>query len=330
MGKLRLLLRHLKLEDSDGISILSATEIFEQLALMEYVSNSDKLTFQKGHFSPQWRVKDQQSQETKVPQPSSPTLTHVADEAASTGVNVRHGGAATTVSSLDVGKGSGNIDKTPSMPHDLSLPRVNTLKSYEGRMQHNELMDFVTKLSDIVLALETELNQTNKVYGASYIKLIRKVKKLENTVKTSQARRKAKIVVFDEEIDLEDPSKQERKIEEIDQDLNILLIQHDADIQGRYEQDMEFEFDAAKEVSIVEQVSTAETLVYIRRSAAKIKDKGKGIMEESKSAMTKTKRQQEQERLGHEEAVRLQEEFDKEERQRIARVHEAAQSFFEE
>ncbi|GJR49171.1 hypothetical protein Tco_1317274 [Tanacetum coccineum] len=47
--------RHLKLEDSDGISNLPTTEIFEQLALMGYVSNSDKLTFQKGHFSPQWR-----------------------------------------------------------------------------------------------------------------------------------------------------------------------------------------------------------------------------------------------------------------------------------
>ncbi|GKF85465.1 hypothetical protein Tco_0253292, partial [Tanacetum coccineum] len=40
-------------------------------------------------------------QETEVPQPSSPTQTHIADEAASTCVDVRHGGAATTVSSLD-------------------------------------------------------------------------------------------------------------------------------------------------------------------------------------------------------------------------------------
>ncbi|GKB00136.1 hypothetical protein Tco_0828129 [Tanacetum coccineum] len=37
----------------------------------------------------------------QVPQPSSPTQTHVADEAASTGVDVRHGGATTNVSSLD-------------------------------------------------------------------------------------------------------------------------------------------------------------------------------------------------------------------------------------
>ncbi|GJV18073.1 hypothetical protein Tco_1363396 [Tanacetum coccineum] len=47
--------RHLKLEDSNGISTLPNTKIFEQLALMGYVSDSDKLTFQKDHFSPQWR-----------------------------------------------------------------------------------------------------------------------------------------------------------------------------------------------------------------------------------------------------------------------------------
>ncbi|GJV81596.1 ribonuclease H-like domain, reverse transcriptase, RNA-dependent DNA polymerase [Tanacetum coccineum] len=66
--------RHLKLEDSNGISNLSTTEIFEQLALM--------------------------GQETEVPQPSSPPHTNVADEAASTGVDVRYGGAATTITGL--------------------------------------------------------------------------------------------------------------------------------------------------------------------------------------------------------------------------------------
>nr|GEU93576.1 hypothetical protein [Tanacetum cinerariifolium] len=47
--------RHPKLEDSEGISSLPNTKSFEQLALMVYVSNSNRLTFQKGHFSPQWR-----------------------------------------------------------------------------------------------------------------------------------------------------------------------------------------------------------------------------------------------------------------------------------
>ncbi|GJX71804.1 hypothetical protein Tco_0308975 [Tanacetum coccineum] len=61
-----------------------------------------------------------------------------------------------------------------------------------------------------------------------------------------------------------------------------------------------------------------------------VKDKGKGKMEESKDEQTKrTKLQQKQDRLGHEAAVRLQEELDEKERQRMARVHEATQSFTE-
>ncbi|GKD02930.1 putative ribonuclease H-like domain-containing protein, partial [Tanacetum coccineum] len=44
--------RHIKLKDADGISSLPNTEIFEQLALMQYASDY-KLTFQKGRFSPQ-------------------------------------------------------------------------------------------------------------------------------------------------------------------------------------------------------------------------------------------------------------------------------------
>ncbi|GJX32348.1 hypothetical protein Tco_0242203 [Tanacetum coccineum] len=42
--------RHLKLEDADGISSLPNTKIFEQLALMGYASDSNKLTFQKAEY----------------------------------------------------------------------------------------------------------------------------------------------------------------------------------------------------------------------------------------------------------------------------------------
>ncbi|GJR06646.1 putative ribonuclease H-like domain-containing protein [Tanacetum coccineum] len=51
-GSLR---RRLKLADQDGITSIPNSEIFEQLALMGYHTDSDKLTFQKGAFSPQWR-----------------------------------------------------------------------------------------------------------------------------------------------------------------------------------------------------------------------------------------------------------------------------------
>ncbi|GJW72347.1 retrovirus-related pol polyprotein from transposon TNT 1-94 [Tanacetum coccineum] len=317
--------RHLKLEDSNGISDLPTTEIFEKLALM-------------GDFI---------KHETEVPQPSSPTQTHVADEAASTGVDDRHGGVATTVSGLEAGQGSGNIHKTPTMPHDSPLPRVHTLGSDEGRMQPNELMELVTKLSDRVAVLENDLKQTKKTYGAAFTKLIKKVKTLEKTIKSSKARRRAQFVVSDDEE--EDSFNQGRKIAKIDEDPDISLVQqmihHDAQTQGRQEYDLEpnFEFTAPEEVYTAEpdistanvpvstagaEVSTAaESLVYIRRSAAKRKDKGKAIVEESEPTQTKTKIQQEQERLGFEEAQRLQEQFDEEERQRIASVHKEASTF---
>ncbi|GJU10883.1 hypothetical protein Tco_1133279 [Tanacetum coccineum] len=51
-GSLR---RHLKLDDQYGITSIPNSKIFEQLALMGYHIDSDKLTFQKGAFSPQWR-----------------------------------------------------------------------------------------------------------------------------------------------------------------------------------------------------------------------------------------------------------------------------------
>ncbi|GJX31150.1 hypothetical protein Tco_0241005 [Tanacetum coccineum] len=291
--------RHLKLEDSDDISTLPTTEIFEQLALMG--------------------VRDFIRQETKIPQPSSPTQTHVADEAASTGVDVRHRGAATTISGLEAGQGSGNIHKTPIIPHDSPLPRVHTLGSDEGIMQPNKLMELVTKLSDRVAVLENDLKHTKKTYGAAFTKLIKKVKTLEKTIKSSKARRRDQFVVSDDKE--EDSFNQGRKIAEIDEDPDISLVQqmihHDAQTQGRQEYDLEpnFEFTTLEEVytdepdistasvpvstTSAEVSTTAKSLVYIRRSATKRKDK----------------------------AQRLQEQFDEEERQRIASVHKEASTF---
>ncbi|GKB05867.1 hypothetical protein Tco_0834062 [Tanacetum coccineum] len=290
-------------------------------------------------------------QESVVPQPRSPTQSPIADEAASTGVDVRYGGATTTVTGLEVRQGNGNIDKTPTMPYDSPLLRVNTLGSDEGSVTLQELMVLFTTLLKNVESLETDLKQTELTYGDAYTKLTKKVKKLVNKVKSSQARRRARIIVSDDKDDLEDLSKQGRKIAEIDQHPAISLVQHNAEIQGRHEHDMDFDidFDATKDVSTAEKdvttasvavvstasptrrvstaddITMAETLVYIRKSVAK--DKGKSKMDESKPVQTKIKLQQEQERLGYEAAVRLQAELKEEERQMIVRVHEAASSF---
>ncbi|GJW29838.1 hypothetical protein Tco_0046713 [Tanacetum coccineum] len=173
------------------------------------------------------------------------------------------------------------------MPHDSPLLRVHTLGSDEVKMQHNELMDLITKLLDRVVALEIELQQTKKVYGTSFTKLIKKVKKLEKTIKTRQARRKARIIVSDDEEDLKDPSKQGNKIAEIDQNPDISLVHHDAEVQGRHDMESDFEFTATKEVYTAEKrVSTAEPVSTAGASvsttgASSAKDKGKAIMEEA-------------------------------------------------
>ncbi|GKE16304.1 hypothetical protein Tco_1423881 [Tanacetum coccineum] len=161
------------------------------------------------------------------------------------------------------------------------------------------------------------------------------VKTLGKTNKLSQAKRKAIIVVSDDEEDLEDPSIQGRKIAEIDEDPDISLVQHDAVVQGKHEHDMkpDFEFTtteevytAEKEVSTAEPVSTAGASVSTA-GASSAKDKGKAIMEEAKTIQTKRKLQLEQERLGYEKPLRLQAEIDEQERQRISRVQKEASSF---
>nr|GEY52072.1 hypothetical protein [Tanacetum cinerariifolium] len=73
-------------------------------------------------------------------------------------------------------QGSGNIDRTPSMPHDLPFLRVNTLVSDEGSMTLNELMVLCTKLSQKVDSLKEDLKHTKQIYEAAYTKLIMKVK----------------------------------------------------------------------------------------------------------------------------------------------------------
>ncbi|GJV14436.1 hypothetical protein Tco_1359759 [Tanacetum coccineum] len=214
------------------------------------------------------------------------------------------------------------VEEAATMPHDLPLPRVHSLRSNEGSMTLHELTVLCTTLSKKVESLESDLKQTKLTYGAAYTKFIMKVKKLENRIKSSKARRRVRLIVSEDE------------------------VQMGAQTKGRHEHDLEpdFEFTAPKVVYTAEtdisttnvpvsiagaEVSTAspevktaaESLVYIRRSAAKRKDKGKAIMKEVEPVQKKTKLQLEQERLGYEEALRLQEQLDEEERQRITRVH---------
>ncbi|GJV77543.1 reverse transcriptase domain-containing protein [Tanacetum coccineum] len=97
--------------------------------------------------------------------------------------------------------------KAAPMPHVLPLPRVHLLGSDESSLTLNELTVLCTSLSKKVESLESDLKQTKQTYGVAYTKLITKMKKLEHKVKSIKARRKVRLVISDDEDDLEDPSK---------------------------------------------------------------------------------------------------------------------------
>ncbi|GJT43991.1 hypothetical protein Tco_0952706 [Tanacetum coccineum] len=303
--------RHLKLEDSDGISTLPNTEIFEQLALMRFIQiflNKHKrqlpphkrtyialtLTLTQKLFGNMRRISKGYNG-VDIPL----FLTMLVQ-----GLIFQGEGSTVLVESYYTPISAPSTSKLPTsppsmqtthvaeevatMPYNSPILRVHSLRSDEGSMTLHELTVLCTTLSKKVESLESDLKQTKLTYGAAYTKLIMKVKKLENRIKSSKARRRVRLIVSKDEVST-----------------------------------------AGAEVSIAspEVKTTAESLVYIKRSAAKRKDKGKAIMKEVGPVQKKTMLQLEQERLGYEEALRLQEQLDEKERQRIARVHEEANTF---
>ncbi|GJZ29646.1 putative ribonuclease H-like domain-containing protein [Tanacetum coccineum] len=86
-----------------------------------------------------------------------------------------------------------DAEEPASMPHDSPLHSVHSHGSDEGRLKQTDLTDLVTKLTGRIEALEKDLQQTKKTYSTALTKLVLKVKKLENQLKTGKARKRAKI-----------------------------------------------------------------------------------------------------------------------------------------
>nr|GEZ01743.1 hypothetical protein [Tanacetum cinerariifolium] len=101
-------------------------------------------------------------------------------------------------------------DLTISQPLLSSPSRLPTLPNDSPLLRGGNLGD--------------RIEAKKQIYGAAFTKLIKKVKKLEKTVKTSQARRRAKIMISEDDMALEDSSKQGRVIEDIDQDEGVILV----------------------------------------------------------------------------------------------------------
>ncbi|GJX01285.1 hypothetical protein Tco_0185198 [Tanacetum coccineum] len=364
--------RHLKLEDHDGITSIPNLEIFEQLALMGYQPDSDKLTFQKGVFSPQWRFlihtllhclspkktaweqfSNMQKKQLKThssiyPVPSLnnkvfsnmrrltkgyigveiglfPTMLTSPPPEPSPTPSSSPSRITSSPSLLSEPSTAPTFEPQPSpdaeyyvpTPNESPLHVVHSHGSDEGSLKLNELTNLVTKLSKRIRVLEDDLQKTKKTYSSAFTKLILKIKKLESKVKTRKVRKRARVVLSEDEED--DSSKQGK----IDEDPNTYFDQDDEVVhdQDTAEERQPEDSTAGITVSTApinistarETTSTAGRVVYGRRSKEARKDKGKEIMTEPEPEK-KSKKLLEQERLGLEEAIRLQEKVDEEER----------------
>ncbi|GJX14862.1 ribonuclease H-like domain-containing protein [Tanacetum coccineum] len=164
--------------------------------------------------------------------------------------------------------------------------------------------------SDKFGVLEDDLKKTKKTYSSAYTKLILRVKTLESQIKTGKARRKARVVLSDDEVIEDDSSKQGRKLS-------------DAEVQEKAILDEQKKGTATEEVPIVStaevNLSTARgTVTYTRRSAEKRsrQDKGKAIMIEFEPKK-KSKKELEHERLVLQKAIRLEEKMNEDQRAQI-------------
>ncbi|GJT07302.1 hypothetical protein Tco_0841764 [Tanacetum coccineum] len=100
-----------------------------------------------------------------------------------------------------------DAEEAVPMPYESPLHSVHSLGRDEGNLSLNELTDLCTSLSKKVKGLESKLKQTKQTYSTALTKLILRVKKLEHIVKASKSRRRERVVKYDDEDDLEDPSK---------------------------------------------------------------------------------------------------------------------------
>ncbi|GJY47293.1 putative ribonuclease H-like domain-containing protein [Tanacetum coccineum] len=320
--------RHLKLEDAEDISSLSNEEIFEQLAHMGFIqlllNKQQRLllphtrtyptpTLTSKLFSNMRRAskgysgvvtplvesmlvqahdEEQQQSPSKItsspslsPQPTQPSLSPEP-------IQLTH-----------------EAEETASMPHDSLLRAIHSHGSAEGSMQQHNLTVLVNKLNNRIDGLEKDLQHTKKTYSTALTKLVLRVNKLEHKLKSGKARRKAKIVLSDDEEIADDSSKQGRKISQIDEDPTISLVQDEEETPTEIIEEHESGEKGEMKISIasppkVTKVSTAEAHVYTRSA----KDKGKAIMEEPATPKKVKKRTQVQLSMDEELARKMEEE----------------------
>ncbi|GKE51316.1 hypothetical protein Tco_1486472, partial [Tanacetum coccineum] len=91
-------------------------------------------------------------------------------------------------------------DGIPTIPNAEIFEQL-ALIGNEGSLTLNELTVLCITLSKKVEDLQNNLKQTKLAYGAAYTKFILRVKKLEHKVNASKSRRRARVIISDNEED---------------------------------------------------------------------------------------------------------------------------------
>ncbi|GJS88701.1 hypothetical protein Tco_0771337 [Tanacetum coccineum] len=241
-------------------------------------------------------------------------------------------------------------EPSPSPSPEPSTQHSPDHTTVAGSLKLNELTNLVTTLSDRIRVLEDDLRKTKKTYSSAFTKLILRVKKLEARVKIGKARKRAKVVLSEDDEDVEDDSsKQGRKLSDAEvqekastetkpfiQEVTPTEVIQDQGSSEKGSAEISTVGATKGTASEVPVVSTAEedistdgrTVTYRRMSEEQRtkKDKGKAIMTESEPKK-KSKNELEQEMLSFAESIRLEEQMNEEQRAQIARDEEIARQY---
>ncbi|GJU88210.1 putative ribonuclease H-like domain-containing protein [Tanacetum coccineum] len=187
-----------------------------------------------------------------------------------------------------------------SVRRHLQLADVDggyTPRSVEGSIKLNELTNLCTKLVDRVTSLETELTKTKHVYGKTIIKLVKKVKHLEDKLKSTKVRRKARIVLSEEEEELVSETLQQQELTPL----------KDQSVQDQSISSYKVDLSLLSAAKILAEASTEKIKTYKKRRTSTDEEIARKLHEEEQANSMEL---QEQERLNLEAAKVLQRRLD--------------------
>ncbi|GKE74318.1 hypothetical protein Tco_1536359, partial [Tanacetum coccineum] len=220
-------------------------------------------------------------------------------------------------------------------PNESPLHAVHSHGSAEGSLKLNELTTLVTKLSEKIGVLEVDLKKTKLTYSAAVTKLILRVKKLENKLKAETARKRAWVVLSEDDkddsskqgrklSDAEDQEKASTKTEPIIQEVTPTEVIQDQGSSEKWNSEVSTAGATKGTASEVPVVSTAEVNISTARETKGTASEVPVVSTAEPEPKKKSKKELEQERLSFAKAIRLQEQMDEEQRAQITRDEEIA------